>query len=41
MSRVKAMCDKEAKVKTQRVALGGAGVLGVWWVTVGYLTFRA
>lgn len=39
-SAIKAECDGEAKVKTQRVAGAGAGVLGVWWVTVGYLTFR-
>ena len=37
---VKKECDRLARAETQRVAFAGAGVLGVWWVAVGYLTFR-
>lgn len=40
LAKVKAECDRLGKQSTRRVAFAGAGVLGVWWVTVGVLTFR-
>ncbi len=40
LARTKDACDKEAREVTHRLALGGAGMLGVWWATVGFLTFR-
>lgn len=40
LAKVKDECDRLAKQSTQRVAFAGAGVLGLWWVSVGVLTFR-
>jgi len=40
MARVKNECDKMAQKATQKVAFAGAGIMGVWWVTVGVLTFK-
>lgn len=40
LAKVKNECDRLGKQSTRRVAFAGAGVLGVWWVTVGVLTFR-
>lgn len=40
LAKVKGECDCLAKRSTQRVAFAGAGVLGLWWVSVGVLTFR-
>lgn len=39
LAKVKGECDRLGKKSTQRVAFAGAVVLGVWWVTVGVLTF--
>lgn len=41
LTKVKDECDRLARQATQRVAFAGAGMLGVWWVTVGVLTFSA
>jgi hypothetical protein len=40
LAKIKAECDLVAKKSSQRIAVSGAGVLAVWWLTVGYLTFR-
>lgn len=40
LAQLKGTCDKEAKKATHQMAIGGAGMLGTWWATVGYLTFR-
>ncbi|KDQ08655.1 hypothetical protein BOTBODRAFT_48115 [Botryobasidium botryosum FD-172 SS1] len=40
MARLKNECDRMAHKATQRVAFAGAGIMGVWWVTVGVLTFK-
>ena len=39
LARLKDQCDRIAHKATQRMALGGAVILGMWWVTVGVLTF--
>ncbi|TDL26217.1 hypothetical protein BD410DRAFT_572460 [Rickenella mellea] len=40
LAHVKDACDREAHQATKRVAIAGAGILGVWWVSVGVLTFN-
>ena len=40
LARLKDTFDREAREATHRMAIGGAGMLGTWWATVGYLTFR-
>jgi len=40
LSKLKGECDKDARRITQRMAFGGAGLLGFWWLSVGFLTFR-
>jgi len=40
LARLKDTCDKEARAATHRLAIGAAGMLGVWWASVGYLTFH-
>lgn len=39
LAKVKGECDHIGRRSAQRVAVSGAGVLGVWWLSVGYLTF--
>ena len=40
LAKLKDECDNLARRATQRVAVGVAGIMGTWWVAVGYLTFR-
>lgn len=40
LAHVKDECDRLAHQATQKVAFSGAGLMGAWWVTVGFLTFR-
>ena len=40
LAKIKFECDKIALQHTKRVAMGGFGVLVVYWGTIYYLTFK-